>query len=137
MDETVNNILIEDPIALHLEVKKQAKPNFIGARIPVPSHMNVDVWKQELRSYWDKQFVEFLRFGFPLGFNCKCELKHTEENHKSAEEFPDDVVAYLKEEVEQKAIYGPLKENPIIGGHVSPFMTCHKPDSNNRSHYRS
>ena len=132
MDKTVSTRTISDPIQLHNAVKQQGNPNFIGARIPVQSQLNIEACQTELSSYWDQQLLEFLQFGFPLGFNRKCELKYTEENHKSAIEFPNDIANYLKEEIDQKAIYGPFKEKPIKGGHVSPFMTRHKPESSNR-----
>ena len=132
MDKTVSSSVICDPIQLHNAVKQQGNPNFIGARIPVQSQLNVEAWQRELSSYWDQQLLQFIQFGFPLGFNRTCELRHTDENHKSAVEFPNDIANYLKEELEHKAIYGPFKANPIEGCHVSPFMTRHKPDSSNR-----
>ena len=76
--------------------------------------------------------LEFLQFGFPLGFNHACELKHTNDNHKSAVDYPQDVLTYLEEEVKHKAILGPFKVHPIKGGYLSPFMTHHKPDSASR-----
>ena len=95
---------------------KHMKPNFIGTRIPIPSQYEIEVWKQELSSYWDQHLLKFLQFGSPLGFNRKCELRHTEKTHKSAVDYPKDMLAYIEEEVEHKAIYGPFKETPIEGG---------------------
>ena len=73
----------------------------------------------------------------PTGKKCTVWLEADQDemmdtNASSAVEFPNDVLAYLKEELQHKAIYGPFKDNPIKGGHISPFMTCHKPDSSNR-----
>ena len=78
---------IQCPIELHKKVKLGNKPNFLGARIPVPSQLNVNQWKHYLVDYWDKQLLEFLQFGFPLGFNRQCTLKSDSNNHKSAVEY--------------------------------------------------
>ena len=41
-------------------------------------------------------------------------------------------MAYLEEEKKYSAILGPFKECPIKNCHFSPFMTCNKPNSDNR-----
>ena len=74
-NRNVSSIRITDPIDLHNHVTKSTNPNFMGLRIPIPSQLNIEVWKQELGAYWDQQLLEFLQFGFPLGFNFACELK--------------------------------------------------------------
>ena len=58
----------------------------------------------------------------------KCDNK----NHSSATDFPLDVEAYLKEEIEYGAILGPSVNNPIPECHKSPFMTREKPNSVHR-----
>ena len=55
-----------------------------------------------------------------------------EGNHKSATDFPKDIQVYLKEEIEHGTIVGPFEKNPISNGHISPFMTRPKPNSDNR-----
>ena len=89
---------ITDPIELHKEVKKHNLPNQLGSRIPVQSQMNIKAWKSFLKGYWDKQFLECLEFGFPLGFNRLCTLSHDKKTHKSALQFPGDVIKYIQEE---------------------------------------
>ena len=85
-------------VELHSKVKAHKSPNFIGARIPVPSQLNIPVWKDLLSEYWDQQLLQFLEFGFPVGFNRDCPLSCDGVNHKSATEFPSDVNAYIQEE---------------------------------------
>ena len=89
-DTTRSDISCPDLIKLHGEVKKYDLPNYLGARIPVKSQMNIGAWKVLLKDYWDQQLLQCLEFGFPLGFNRTCPLKHDKENHKSALEFPQD-----------------------------------------------
>ena len=75
--------------------------------------------------------MQLLQFGFPLDFNRRCPLQHEISNHSSANEFPADVDAYIKEECKFGAILGPFDANPIADAHNSPFMTRNKPNSDN------
>ena len=128
----ISPMSIQCPIELHKKVKLGHKPNFLGTRIPVPSQLNVNQWKHYLVDYWDKQLLEFIQFGFPLGFNRQCTLKSDSNNHKSAVEYPKDIDTYLTEERQFGAIVGPFLEHPIKNAHFSPFMTRFKPNSSNR-----
>ena len=55
-----------------------------------------------------------LQFGFPLGFNHECELKHDKQNHKSAFENLKDIDVYLKDKIQHGAIEGPFDQNPTL-----------------------
>ena len=115
-----------DLIEIHEIVRKTKKPNFMQARIPVMSQLNVEVWQELLKDYWDQQLLQLLRFCFPLDFNRNGQL------HSSATQYPKDVDAYIQEESSYGAILGPFKENPIKNSHTSPFMTRNKPNSDRR-----
>ena len=47
-------------------------------------------------------------------------------------EFPEHVANYIEEGQNFGAIIGPFKKAPITNLHYSPFMTRHKPNSDNR-----
>ena len=130
--EIISDMKVSDPVALHEKVKSFNLPNYLGARIPVKSQMNIQAWKSMLKGYWDQQLIQCLEFGFPLGFNRQCPLKHEIINHKSAIEWPQDVKKYIDEEKSFGAIIGPFPEPPIANLHYSPFMTRHKPNSDSR-----
>ena len=130
--KAVSEVQCRDPIHLHEEVKKHDLPNYLGARIPVPSQLNIHAWETMLQGYWDEQLLECLKFGFPLGFNRTCTLQHDKENHKSAVLFPEHVSKYIEEEQKFGAIIGPFEKSPIKNLHYSPFMTRDKPNSENR-----
>ena len=130
--ETISDMKVSDPIKLYEEVKKFNLPNYLGARIPVKSQMNIQAWKNLLKGYWDQQLLQCLEFGFPLGFNRQCLLRHDTINHKSAIECPKDVTKYIEEEKSFGAIIGPFQKPPIDNLHYSPFMTRHKPNSDTR-----
>ena len=121
-----------NPIDVHKKVRQTGLPNFMSARIPVESQLNIDKWKEALVDYWDQQLIQLLEYGFPLDFNRTCKLRHEGVNHNSANQFPSDIEAYISEETHYGAIIGPFDKNPIEGGHISPFMTRHKPDSDRR-----
>ena len=79
-----------------------------------------------------------MEFGFPLGYlGDETLLKNVEKknlwkfkNHKGAEEFPVDMLSYLKKESHHKAILGPFKANPFNAGiKISPLNTVPKSDS--------
>ena len=120
------------PFSAHALVKATGKPNYMESRLPVPSQLNVDIWKSLLTEYWDQQLLQLLEFGFPLDFNRNCPLRCDNENHSPAIEYPNDVEAYIKEETEHQAMLGPFSKNSISGGHCSPFMTRSKPNSDRR-----
>ena len=52
-------------------------------------------------------------------------------NHPSAYQYTQGVDKYFKEEVELKAMVGPMKENPLTI-HYSPLMARSKPDGGTR-----
>ena len=123
---------VDDPIQQHFRVKATGIPNFLGARIPVKSQLNVEEWQQILVNYWDKQLIHLIQFGFPLDFNRASTLTHGDENHSSANDHPINIQIYLQEEIEHGAIIGPYECSPIPNCHISPFMTREKPNAPNR-----
>ena len=80
-----------------------------------------------LSGYWDKQLIHLIRFGFPIDFNRSCPLTHEDKNHSSAVDYPEDIKAYLNEEIQHGTIIGPYQNSPIPNCHFSPFMTRENP----------
>ena len=120
------------PIVAHKVGASFKKPNHLGARVKVDTQLNLQEWYDQLQDYWDQQLFDFLTFGFPLDFNRSSPLHWEGGNHKSALDHPDDIDAYLQEEISFKAIVGPFPKHPSHNGHISPFMTRDKPGSKNR-----
>ena len=118
-------------VEAHHIVRNSARPNFMGARIPVASQLNINALKFYLAQYWDNQIVDLLQYGFPLDFDRSGSLQSTYLNHSSALKFPDHVQNYIGTEKKYGAILGPFDEYPFPC-HVSPFLTRDKPNSNNR-----
>ena len=127
-----NQGIYTNAVDVHRKVKQTGLPKFMGARIPVKSQLNVEKWKEALVGYWDQQLLQLIEYGFPLDFNRACKLRHEGVNHNSAIQFPNDIEAYISEETHHGAMLCPFERNPVEGGHISPFMTRHKPDSDRR-----
>ena len=86
----------------------------------VDSQLKPDAWDKHLVAYWDKQFPLLICFGFPLDFNREAQLVSHSENHSSAKAYPNDIDAYLQEEIARKAILGPYTQPPLPELHRSP-----------------
>ena len=123
---------IPDIICLHRIVSQSGKPNYLGCRIPVKSQLKISAWRKYLHTYWDQQIVDLLEFGFPVDFDWNVKLQSTENNHKSAIQFQDQVNNYIQEELSFEAICGPFENKPI-DCHISPVMTRGKQDSESRT----
>ena len=128
----INQLSNYCPIKAHKIVVQSGKPNFLQARIRVDTQLNLEEWQKQLQGYWDTQLIDLLRFGFPLDFNRLSPLRWEGQNHKSAIDYPNDIETYLAEERSFNAIIGPFKNHPCPNGHISPFMSRDKPQSNNR-----
>ena len=63
----------------------------------------------------------------------RSDLKNATSSYNSALQFPEHVTAYLNDELEDKAIYGPFENKPFgEETHISTFFTRNKPDSTKR-----
>ena len=126
--------LCKDPVKLYDIVNSFQCPNFLGARVQVNYDMNLDLIDKLAEGYWDWHLPLFLRYGFPMDFKgSHGDLISASDSHPSALQFPEHVTAYLTDEMDHQAIYGPFKNKPFGGiTHISPFITHQKQDSNKR-----
>ena len=116
-----------DPIKLYDVTKESDSFNFMSSQIQVKSQLNLGVWEQCLEGYWDCHLCYLIRYGFPLDFNRTSKLGKNTKNHRSAIMFPQDVKAYIQEEIRFGAIVGPFSDPPFQELHISPFKTRKKP----------
>ena len=122
---------IPDIIQAHKLIRDSGLPNFLGLRIPVGTRLKVQNWRHYLAEYFDQQLPDLIEFGFPLDFDRKQVLGITDDNHPSAKQFPEDIEAYISEELSYGAMMGPFNEPPFPL-HISPFLTRDKPGSGTR-----
>ena len=107
--------------------------NFKIARVPIPSTLIVSQWRSLLQNYEHQELLNFLEFGFPVGFEGPGVIQSSVSNYASALAFPDDVDTYITTELGHKALFGPYNHSPFrVRLHVSPLMTRLKRDSDSR-----
>ena len=121
-----------DILQLHKILRSDGRHNYEGLQIPVASKLHYDTWSEYLTHYWDWQLPLLIKYGFPLDFDRDVHISSEKINHKSATNYPEHVDAYLKEEIDNKAMLGPFKTPPIENLHISPFMTREKSNSDQR-----
>ena len=115
-------------------VRSTGVPNCLGARIPIPTHLHVDVW----RSYVDidndeADLLDYVQFGFPLGYLGPISPTDDIQNHPSAPRFPDHIHKFISTKKEAVALIGPFSHPPFIPWiHLSPLMSRPKAEPNKR-----
>ena len=127
-----DNASINDVVRLHKNMSSCKLHNFLDAQIRIESQLNCVAWQKYLKEYWDQQLCYLIKYGFPLNFNTDNPLKHERLNHSAATFHSEDVKAYIAEEKQFNAIYGPFKECPFKNIHFSPFLTPDKPGAHHR-----
>ena len=120
-------------IQLHNAVAACGTYNYMGARIPLPQNkLNVELFREKLKSYADNEIVQFIEFGFPLSVNEGAELNSTMRNHPSAFEYHADVDKFIHKELAAGGLSGPYFTCPFNDVTVSPLMTTEKKPSGRR-----
>ena len=106
--------------------------NYQGVRIPVPSGLKIHNWRNYLKHYDFQILSEYLQFGYLLSIDYNLlQFNNKVVNHPSAYQYTQGVDKYFKEEVELKAMVGPIKETSFAI-HYSPLMARSKPDGGTR-----
>ncbi|XP_077999222.1 uncharacterized protein LOC144452084 [Glandiceps talaboti] len=98
---------------VHYQVLQLGKPNFLGARLPVHSGLNIPEWRSCLRGYPDYGVIEFLEFGWPVNYTSPYLPKTTNRNHASSLNFAEHIDKFICKEVTLGATAGPFSDNPL------------------------
>lgn len=126
---------LQCPVYAHIynTVTRVGLPNYRGARVRVPSKLNIPYWEERLRHGPDPGVVDMAAFGWPIGVEGDSQPVSAAANYTSATEFPEAVSAYLAKEASLGAIAGPFKNVPFEPTfQVNPMMTREKKDSRSR-----
>ena len=125
---------MDKDIALHEEVIKNGYPNRWGARVPVSTKWNLELFEALLSDYKDKEVVEWMRYGWPSGsLPTLSSPVTTNRNHKGATEHPQALQKYIQKEQQHGAVMGPYRRIPFkanVG--VSLLSTRPKKESGDR-----
>ena len=93
-------------------VRASGKPNYLGARVPVPTHWDLDLLENLLEDYENKLVVDFHRYGWPMSRSILPLTNGSAKvNHKGAIDFPDAINHYLAIDHSNNTLLGPL---PIL-----------------------
>lgn len=118
---------------LYNTIKAFNLPNFLGARIPVSSGLNIPAWRECLNDYHDSYLCEFLEFGWPIGYNLDVPPTPTVGNHPSASAHSQAIKDFISTELDYKAVVGPFQLAPFTPWfRTSPLMTRAKKGTNER-----
>ena len=121
-------------IGLSEVVRKGGYPNRWGACIPIESGWNLDIMKELLSDYQDKEVVDWLRYGWPSGRLPTLQPPGwSMKNHKGASDFPEELQKYIDKEKNYGAVMGPFRKIPFKGNiGISPLSTRPKKGSADR-----
>ena len=115
---------------IYTQVTAHGVPNYRGARVRVPSALNIAAWREREGDLADPSLVDCLEYGFPIGFNGSQPPVSDIPNHSSARANPAQVRKYLSTEAEHLAIAGPFTAKPFSPWYrTNPLMTRPKRDS--------
>ena len=117
---------------LYNTVQRTGCYNFMAARKPVPSGLNIASWGKYLADYTDHNLVDMLEFGWPVHFDRSQPLAPVHTNHHTATAYPEHVDHYIRTELGHGTLLGPFAGPPVINLHTSPLMTREKKDSPHR-----
>ena len=121
------------PLWLYTAVKSFGVPNFMGARIPLSHGLNIPAWKEYKDLISDLYLIDFLEFGFPVGYTAPWVPTPHGSNHTTASAFPKHVDNYINTELLHKALCGPFHEQPFKQWTMaSPLMSRPKQGSDKR-----
>lgn len=88
--------------------------NRYGLRIPLRTTWNIPLLDSLLVNYPDKQVVEWLQYGWPIGFHPHCDPPDwAQDNHRSAVDFAEDVDRYILKEITHFSLLGPFEASPF------------------------
>lgn len=118
---------------IYSAVRDTGLPNCIGARITVPSQLNLPAWRKYLPDNEDgNELYTMLCCGFPSGYQGPVSAQTHVDNHPSARFFDKHVSDYINAEVEYGALIGPFEVPPFAWVHSSPMMTRPKNGTDKR-----
>ena len=120
-------------IRTHEAIRKSGKPNYKGCRIIIPSKLNLEYLDSNLEDYEDKEALEFIKFGWPLGNIQEVSGSHKVANHRSATDNPSHIDSYVDTELKDQAVIGGFDRNPFSSeAFYSPLGSTEKRDSPDR-----
>ena len=105
---------VDEDLALHKAVLEKGYPNRWGARIPIKTKWNLELFAELLEEYDDKEVVEWIKYGWPSGRLPSMEdPEPNNKNHKGTIDYLEALSHYIQKEKITRSSNGTLQENPI------------------------
>ena len=118
---------------IYQKVRSTNLPNYLSARIPIPSGLDCDAWDALLSDYQDKELCQFLRYGWPSNYTAPSPPVSSQKNHPSALAHMAEIDRFIDKELSKGALLGPFVSPPFAPwSQTSPLMTAEKKDSLHR-----
>lgn len=118
----------------YIKVRDSGMPNMYAARIPVPSSLCHDVWKQWASGHSDDRFVlDGIRYGFPMQYIGPKLVVSNPSRHVSDLDDSSHIAEYIQSELANRALLGPFDHPPFCEWFfTAPLMTRPKSEPGKR-----
>ena len=125
---------LHDYTAIYDVVRSTGLPNCMAARVPIHTTLKVDAWRRYIDVDTDESdLLQYVQFGFPLGYMGPTSPTENIDNHDSATRFPTHVDGFVAAEIGEGALLGPFGAPPFTPwAHVSPIMSRPKAEGGKR-----
>ena len=102
------------PLQTIFSVRASGTPNYLGAKVPVPTHWDLNLLENLLADYEDKLVVDFLSYRWPMSRSIlPLTNRSAKIIHKGALDFPDTINHFLATEHSNNTLLGPFFTNPF------------------------
>ena len=116
-------------LTVYVVVTSYHQANLLGARIPVPTNLNLQQLEKICVTPEDHLTLQYLQFGFPVGYDGPVPTP-TCHNHPSAVHHSTDVAVYIFKVLGEGAMLGPFDQLPFTPWtQTNPLLTRPKKDS--------
>ena len=115
---------------IYSKVRATGLPNYLKAKIPLPSGLVISEWESLLINYHDNELVAFLNYGWPVDYTYNRIPTPTLHNHKEKQDYALHIKKYITTELHHNALLGPFYNFPFKPWcQFSPIMTRKKKHS--------
>ena len=124
---------VADYCSANKAIRNSNCPNARGVRIPIPTSLNIGYLERNLVDYFDKEVIEFMKYGWPLSVDSYNVDSVVFSNHRSALDYSGQIDKWLKKAFNKSSVIGPLEVNPF--DHpciVSPLASVPKSEGEDR-----
>ncbi len=106
---------VQKIVLAHGLVYNSGKPNYLGQKIRSPSKIDVIELAKWLTEYGDRQVLDLIYYGFPVGHDGRPTNNEPVKNHGGAKGvFEPFIEQYLEKEAKRGSLIGPFRQNPFL-----------------------